>query len=735
MKELINNKPIVILPDRFVDELSIPFDTLTAQPTGGTNTVTFTNRGIYGITVTTGAQWLTARVEGTDLIITYEPNTGTYREASVTLSGKDSRGFTYDASVMVTQDSQVENGISAVIPKIVNLPSGKGEGHIDITGDTVDSVSVRISSDWIYMTSVEGQRINYRYYANVRQHARSTWATITLTKGADVRTYSVTFTQQALTQEKRIILTQGNSAYVGYNEGQTVVSFVCENTSCTDIVSDSDWITVEYLSGAQDGTALSPAKLSYGKNTGTAFRVGKVNFIDDSGETLAVFTVTQYGEAAVSPAGSVTASDIVIPAETTEGYIQLFHENIKVLADRIETDVDWIHSDDGENGDHQGGKGLTTVVTTPDGTFILYVNYPNTERKERTGHLIVHSEDDNGNEVVTRIAITQEAYVAKAFFPIWMDHDVVLSGIPASGADWALTSGGEVMKTARSVMDADGISRIRLNDMLRVYMRQRLDPSIVEQGQDIGGFVSGYLAVKDQDGNYVAHTAYSTWNDCSYEPTNRIILNDPVENSYDQRQLIPFSFIAKTGTLDGVITRKLNLSKAKVTTNHTAQGQIMTVLCKGFGQRPYDWIRLDVNGETLSYEMREGCPTHCLYYTNKYGGVDSLLLRGKVKKSDAIESYGMRIDTPTTSTAHSEITLQKEITRSWQLYTHYLSESQMAKMENVAETTLAYLHDLEADTIIPVNVTNTTFEFKTFMDGRRLWGEINVIESRERYRL
>lgn len=734
MKELINDRPIVILPDRFVDELSIPFVTLTAQPTGGTTTVIFTRRGIYDITVTTGAQWLTARVEGTDLIITYEPNTGAYREASVTLSGKDSHGFTYNASVMVTQDAQEETDITAVLPKLVNIPSGKGEGFIDITGDTVDSVAVRISGDWIYLT-VDGQRINYRHYANSGQYTRTAWATVTLTKGAEERGYIVTFTQQAQSQEKRIILTGGNSSTVGYASGKVVIPFVTERCKCADVTSDSDWVSPTWIPSPTESQVFSPVEVSYEANTGSETRFAKVNFIDDSGETLAVYTLTQFGEQAQRPTGTVETSDTVISADTTEGYIQLFPSNISVINDRIETDVDWIHSDDGEDGDHQGGKGLTTVILRPDGYYLLFVCYPNTERRERSGNIILTSTDDNGNEVVSYIRITQEPYVGKEFFPIWMDTDIVLEGNPANSVDWALTGKGVTLSTARTVFNADGKAPIRLNDILRPYMRQKLDPTVLEHGQDTGGFMSGYLAVKDQDGNYVAHTAYSTWNDCSYTPNDRIILNDPIENFFDQRQLVPFSFIAKTGTLDGMITRKLNLSKAKVTTNHTAQGQIMTVLCKGFGQRPYDWIRLDVNGEALSYEMREGCPTHCLYYTNKYGGVDSLLVRGKVKKTDSIESYGMRIDIPTTSTAHSEITLSKEITRSWQLYTHYLSESQMAKMENVAETTLAYLHDLEADTIIPVNVTNTTFEFKTFMDGRKLWGEISVTESRERYRL
>lgn len=734
MKELINDRPIVILPDGLVDELSIPFDTLTAQPTGGTNIVMFTSRGISDITVNTGAQWLTARVEGTDLIITYEPNTGAYREASVTLSGKDSRGFTYNASVMVTQDAQEETDITAVLPKLVNIPSGKGEGFIDITGDTVDSVAVRISSDWIYLT-VDGQRINYRHYANSGQHTRSAWATVTLTKGAEERSYSVTFTQQAQAQEKRIILTVGNSSTVGYASGKVVIPFVTERCKCADVTSDSDWVSPTWIPSPTESQVFSPVEVSYEANTGSETRFAKVNFIDDSGETLAVYTLTQFGEQAQRPTGAVETSDSVISADTTEGYIQLFPSNISVINERIETDVDWIHSDDGEDGDHQGGKGLTTVILRPDGYYLLFVCYPNTERRERSGNIILTSTDDNGNEVVSYIRITQEPYVGKEFFPIWMDTDIVLEGNPANSVDWALTGKGVTLSTARTVFNADGKAPIRLNDILRPYMRQKLDPTVLEHGQDTGGFMSGYLAVKDQDGNYVAHTAYSTWNDCSYTPNDRIILNDPIENFFDQRQLVPFSFIAKTGTLDGMITRKLNLSNAKVTTNHTAQGQIMTVLCKGFGQRPYDWIRLDVNGEALSYEMREGCPTHCLYYTNKYGGVDSLLVRGKVKKTDSIESYGMRIDIPTTSTAHSEITLSKEITRSWQLYTHYLSESQMAKMENVAETTLAYLHDLETDTIIPVNVTNTTFEFKTFMDGRKLWGEISVTESRERYRL
>lgn len=734
MKEIISDRPVIIVPDRLAAELSFLLPTATAAPSGATVTLAFNARGLDNLTVRTDTDWAEAEINGSSVIVTVQPNAGPYREAYITLTGLDFAGFPYTATAMIAQDEASETDITAVVPSRVELPSAAGSAYFDITGDTVDTVTASVTSDWLSL-SVEGQRVTYRYGSNTGQYARSAWASVIITKDGQERRYTVTFTQRAEDGESRVTLTAGASSTVGYAEGQVVIPFVCERCTVTDITSDSEWADPDWIASELGNQAFSPVTVAYTENTGALTRKAVISFKGSDDTVYAQYTLIQFGKAATRPDGYVTAGEAVISADTTEGLVQLFPSNISVINDRLETDVDWIHSDDGENGDHQGGAGYTTILVRPDGYFLLFVCYQNTERKARTGHVILTSTDENGNSIETRIRITQEAYVGKVFFPIWKDTDLTLTGSPSDFSEWAITSGGVTLCAARTVFNAEGESRIRLNDILRPFMRQRLDPSIVDVGQDTGGFASGYLAVRDIDGNYVAHTAYACWNDCSYTENDRVILNDPVENVYDPRQLVPLSFISATGEVTALVTRKIQLSQGRVTTNHTAQGQIMTVLLSGYGTRPYEWIRASAGGEEITWTLDEGCHTHVLYYTNMYGGVDSLLVRGKVTKSDRIDTAVMTIDPPARRTAHSKKTLYKEITRSWKLTTRHLDEGQTARFANVAESALAFLHDLNTGDIIPVTVDDTSFAYRTFADGKRLIGEVSVTEARERYRL
>lgn len=75
-----------------------------------------------------------------------------------------------------------------------------------------------------------------------------------------------------------------------------------------------------------------------------------------------------------------------------------------------------------------------------------------------------------------------------------------------------------------------------------------------------------------------------------------------------------------------------------------------------------------------------------------------------------------------------------EITSSWTLYTDDMSDG--SKMYHLLESTDVYLHNLKNDEIIPVVITDTNCEYKTYSNqgNKRFNYTINVEESKYKYR-
>jgi hypothetical protein len=65
-----------------------------------------------------------------------------------------------------------------------------------------------------------------------------------------------------------------------------------------------------------------------------------------------------------------------------------------------------------------------------------------------------------------------------------------------------------------------------------------------------------------------------------------------------------------------------------------------------------------------------------------------------------------------------------------------MTDDEASRMHHLLESTEVYLHNLEDDTIIPVNITNNSCEFKTFTNnGKKKFNyEIDVELARTKVR-
>lgn len=115
-----------------------------------------------------------------------------------------------------------------------------------------------------------------------------------------------------------------------------------------------------------------------------------------------------------------------------------------------------------------------------------------------------------------------------------------------------------------------------------------------------------------------------------------------------------------------------------------------------------------------------GCGNWALYYLNRAGGWDSFLIEGKVKRTDEYDRHNM-VSSPSTGIGFEKQNYTNQITRKYELNTSWLNDEQSHRLAfHLLSSNRVYLHDLVNDEIMPVVITNSNTEFKTFKNNRKL---------------
>lgn len=119
----------------------------------------------------------------------------------------------------------------------------------------------------------------------------------------------------------------------------------------------------------------------------------------------------------------------------------------------------------------------------------------------------------------------------------------------------------------------------------------------------------------------------------------------------------------------------------------------------------------------------EVCSDWALYYVNRCGGWDGLLIEGTVRKKDSYTRFQKENDIDNNHIYEfGTQTFQTNIVPSYTLTTGWLTDAQSNILaENIFSTQIAYLHNLISGEIIPVNINDAEAEYKTFKgNGNKL---------------
>ena len=139
----------------------------------------------------------------------------------------------------------------------------------------------------------------------------------------------------------------------------------------------------------------------------------------------------------------------------------------------------------------------------------------------------------------------------------------------------------------------------------------------------------------------------------------------------------------------------------------------------------------------LGYTTQVKCAQYALYYLNSYGGWDSFVIEGTVKKKDAFDTF-------TTDRVYKNTTREfeynkyvNEIKTSYELNTGYLTDEQSENLaKNLIGSVRVYLHDIPGGKVMPVVIDDKNVTYQTYQrNGRKMCQyKINVTESQSKLR-
>lgn len=319
-------------------------------------------------------------------------------------------------------------------------------------------------------------------------------------------------------------------------------------------------------------------------------------------------------------------------------------------------------------------------------------------------------------------------------YPVWQDNIIQFDSSLGNKVEYKLrdTSGniiysGKVTKLPDEDFASINISNIMSNFINNNFPAVPLDEanvySLPNYAKSVDIIVNGNVAQ--------SVTIFNSW---AYDnmPANYII-SDPIRKEIDRRQIFVCSVYNPTSSSASVnYYYKNNTNEIwKFGIAPTAQKQSL-IVDGTLRNTEYNEVRVN----NTRFKVIDSCAEWCLYYSNAYGGWDSLLLYGNSKRTDNINSQFFTKSTSADSYQNGKTKYIDIITPTYTLNTDWFNDEEQSKFHNLMESTEVYLHNLNTDVFFPVVITDSKCEYKTFTNnGKKKWyNTINLEESKTRLR-
>lgn len=320
-------------------------------------------------------------------------------------------------------------------------------------------------------------------------------------------------------------------------------------------------------------------------------------------------------------------------------------------------------------------------------------------------------------------------------YPVWQDNIIQFDSSLGSRIEYTLrdTEGNTIYSGKASKMPDEDYVTINISNIMSNFINNHFPAVNLDDANAYS--LSNYGKTVDVivNGNVVQSvTIYNSW---GYKDLpHSCIISDPIRKVVDRRQIFMCSVYNPSSNS---ITVKYNYKNGsneywKFGLSPTKDRQSLIVDGTIRNLTGYNQLKVD----NMVFDIIDSCADWCLYYSNAYGGWDSLLLYGNVKRTDNINSQFYTKSASTNSYQAGKTKYLDVITPTYTLNTDWFNDEEQAKFHHLIESTEVYLHNLKTDDFFPVVITDNKCEYKTFTNnGKKKWNNtINVEESKNRLR-
>lgn len=124
--------------------------------------------------------------------------------------------------------------------------------------------------------------------------------------------------------------------------------------------------------------------------------------------------------------------------------------------------------------------------------------------------------------------------------------------------------------------------------------------------------------------------------------------------------------------------------------------------------------------ESYVFNAEDTCSKYVLYYVNKYGGWETYNISGKVlpKQNITRNTYLSNADNNYKRNFATKSYLNT-LKNQWQITTGYFDDEQSELFSQIYSSPIVYLHDIEKDEIIAVNITDKNVDIKQYSNQKK----------------
>jgi len=190
----------------------------------------------------------------------------------------------------------------------------------------------------------------------------------------------------------------------------------------------------------------------------------------------------------------------------------------------------------------------------------------------------------------------------------------------------------------------------------------------------------------------------------------------------------PISTIAYYGQLLFFNINSINLSSSvNIYLNSTALGsyvsdtsQMVMLNVGNIAANEGDTINFDSNIGNVKYNYSNCSPDWVVYYINTTGGMDTLPLFGKMVVSDNLDRNEITRNFRTGTNQFGRVITNTVTSQRYEANTGWIEENKVPILSELFTSPKIYLHNIWKNDIIPVILTNKSFEYKTFENTKSL---------------